>query len=157
MPQTLPPQTEPQITEPEPVPTRPGETAAPAESVESAPQQAQKPDGGIAGWLWLLLAPAALMGQSLYRLARKRRLWNRGRPNQRARNRFAQLEILAKCLKAELPEELETLTQKAKYSQHTLTGEELQVFEDCRENLRKRLASEAWYQRLLLLLVHAIE
>ena len=47
------------------------------------------------------------------------------------------------------PEDLLKLAQKAKFSRHTLTKEELQVMEGyCRDCLR-RLKAKPWYLRLL--------
>ena len=130
------PATEPEIPE----------TAADTEPISSAPPALpevpapQDPTVGH-GLLLLLLIPAlipVLAVQRSVRLKLRRRRQHRGTTNQQALQRWREAERLARLLKETPAEELVELAQKAKYSQHALTAEELQSFDSyCRSCLRR--------------------
>lgn len=115
----------------------------------------------LPGWLrailWLLLAAASVWEQSELRIRLKRRAWHRGRPNQRALNRFRQLEQLAALAKLPIPEELEMTAQKAKFSQHTLTKEELRTFEAFREACRTQIRAKGFPITILYRILFAVD
>ena len=99
--------------------------------------------------LFYLLLIAGVPLQSYARIYRKRLLWNRGSPNERTMARWRQTQSLAKWLKQPYPEELDNLAQKAKFSQHRMKPEELERFEDYRLQLREKVKSKPWYQRVI--------
>ena len=104
----------------------------------------------------ILLILAALWLQSALRIRRRRRQWQQGNPNRRALTRYAQLERMARLLKTGLPEEVEDLARKARFSQHTLTAEELRAFDRCRESLSGTFRKPPPLRRLLYRLVWAM-
>lgn len=114
----------------------------------SGPVQPQKSQGH-SPWLWILvvcgMAAAGLEGQRCLRIRRR----NRPRqPNDRALVLWHQAERLASCLGQTPPQALEELALKARFSQHTLTGEELaQLADYCAEG-RRMLKRRPWYIRL---------
>jgi hypothetical protein len=65
-----------------------------------------------------------------------------GNRNRRALACWREVRRYKRVLKLPVPQELEQLAEKAVFSQHTLTGEELLVLEawlkDARENLGNR-------------------
>lgn len=154
VPQTEAESTRPPETEAATQPAVPEETEAASKPTEPARQENEPSRGGL-GWLWVLMLPLAAIGQSIGRIYRKRILRRSGAPNRQALNRYAQLEQLARLLKTELPEEATFLAQKAKFSQHPLTGEELGVLEEYRDTLRQKLMREPLHRRLWLWLVWA--
>lgn len=109
------------------------------------------------GWIGGIgLAVLTVWVQSELRLRRKTRLRNRGRPNERALIRYRQLEILCRAAKLPMPEELEQLAQKAKYSRHSLTREELRTFDAFRSECMAQLKKHSPLYRLFLRLVFAV-
>lgn len=146
VPTEAPPETEKtsEIDETLPIPTN-GKTDTAADPVP------QKTPFLFPGWLkilmWFILVTAVLPIQGKLRLEWKRRLWNRGKPNEMALTRWKQSEQLAKMLNIPLPEELEALAQKAKFSQHTLAREELQQFESFRRESLQKVNAMPWYRK----------
>lgn len=134
--------------------TNPGTEDTPGENEEKTPFV-------IPGWLktflWLLLAAAAVWAQSELRLRQKERAWNRGRPNEKALRRWAQIQQLSSLAGLPVPEELETIAQKAKFSQHTLAAGELEAFEDFREDCRNVLRQKGPITTFLFRLIFAVE
>lgn len=75
-------------------------------------------------------------------------------PNARALMLWQDIEILCRLTKQSPPEELEQLAQKAKFSQHTLTVEELDAFDDW---LRAQQAENTpWYRQFVCKYVLAV-
>lgn len=141
--------------------SRPSQTQPLPDAVPDSPGDPSSP-ASIArpGWFrWVAgigLAALALWGQSEIRLRRKIRLWNQGRPNERALNRYRQLEALCRAAKLSMPGDLEQLAQKAKYSRHTLTGAELAAFDAVRSQCLAQLRKQSPLHRLALRLVFAV-
>ena len=54
-----------------------------------------------------------------------------------------------KLLQRPLPEELEELTEKALYSQHTLSREELSQYTACQSACRRALRKAPWWRKLI--------
>lgn len=117
----------------EPVP--PAEPSAP-EDQDSAPAQC----AGTA-FLLALLVPALTFGQRLVRLLIRRRQQCRGTANARAIACWAEAVLLAERLQEQPPDALRSLTEKACFSSHCITPEELHCFSlyrsRCRDSLRK--------------------
>ena len=106
----------------------------------------------------LLLLPLPLLLFPVQRSARlhlRRRRQQSGTTNDQALQRFREAERLARLLKETPAEELIDLAQKAKYSQHEITSEELQHFDSyCRSCLR-RLKEKPLYRQLIYRYFHA--
>lgn len=150
------------------VPTAPGEetrstvpeTAAPTQSaaMQTSPPQQQE-EQAATRWtlpLWVpltlaLLALAALLaeGQRLVRIELRRRRQGRGGNNQRAAACAQELQLLSRLTRVRIPEELTQLTEKAVFSQHTLTPEELRVYALCQAAYRRRLRQAPWWKKPL--------
>lgn len=136
-------------------------TGSPSLPEASAPQPPEPEAFRLPGWAVCicaaLLLTAAVWGQSALRIRRKRRLWCGGTPNEQALARYAQLQQLSRLLKSGLPDDVEALAQKARFSQHTLTRDELDVFDICRREYRALLRKAPLYRHLLLRLLPAVE
>ena len=101
------------------------------------------------------LEPREDILQRMVRIALRRRTLTGG-PNRRALALWREAERISAALNREPPEELLALAQKAKFSQHELTKEELQQFTDWLRNARTELQGHSifhrlWYQYVLAL------
>lgn len=151
--------------EPETTPLRPEETGRPKPDVsvpsvpdDGSPAQEGRPAGFGKALSWLLLpllAAAALWGQ--YRLRRevRRKRQTTGNPNRRGLALWEESVLLHRLLKAAPPEALEALAQKAKFSQHDLTREELRILEDSNRETRQKLQQKSLLHRWIHRLVFA--
>jgi len=63
---------------------------------------------------------------------------------------------LSRLLLQPSPEALETLAQKAKFSQHTLTAEELEQFTAYLTDARHQLEQKPLYLRLVYMYLYAV-
>lgn len=148
--------------------TEPEQTTEPEESASgTAPEEPETPaepprktNFKLPGWAkvmgWLLMAAAAVWVQSALRIRWKRDAWNRGGANEQALNRWRQVKQLARIIREEVPEELQMLAQKAKFSQHTLSDTELQRFDVYRRQCLEKLESKGKAARLAVELLFAI-
>lgn len=152
------------------VETKPTETLSTTPA--TAPEETKAPDGSISQdheltprkvsiWIkiafgCILLVFCALL-QGYVRIFRKRRLWNRGAPNERTIQRWRQTRSVATQLKQFYPEELDALAQKARFSQHEIQPDELQMYEDYRLTLVALIAEKPWYQRMVFKWIFAID
>lgn len=170
---------EPQPTLPAPTPTQPPQfpqppapTQAPTQSQQSGQsEQLRQPDSPspeevspFAQWLAdtlkmalaLALIWAVLRLQRLLRM-RLRQYWQRrGSPNAQALARWREVARLSQLLKRKPPEELKELALKAKFSQHTLTSEELLQFDGAIWKARRSLARENPLKRLMYKYIYAV-
>lgn len=158
--------TVPEETELETLPEAPEETTA--ESTESTSAIGGSQDPGEepvdVSWLgdafrivvFLVLAVMLLEGQRQTRLRLRRQRQRRGKPNARALACWQELALIAKLRKEPAPWDAEQLAQKAKFSQHTLTAEELAVLEDQLRACRRMLREEKWYLQLICKYVLAL-
>lgn len=103
-----------------------------------------------------VLTVLAVLCQGHVRLYFKEQRWNSGRRNQKALTRWRQAEDMARIMKLELPPELEELAQRAKFSQHTLTAQELRRFDEFRESAFAAARKHPWYRRLLYRYFYAV-
>lgn len=123
-----------------------------------------KPEKSHAGkWLltavWCILALAALL--FLWRIAvlsaRTARL-TRGSVNRRAVQYYRHLALLARLDRGEIPDELEALAQRARFSQHKLTEDELQPFIEYTSALTQQVLRQAKpMQRVIYRLFYVLQ
>ena len=99
--------------------------------------------------LWTAVFLGAAAGQRQLRLSLRRKQAGKGSSNRRALARWRELELLYRRLGTAPPEELEALAQKAKFSQHQLTGQELQTLNAGLRTARSLCRNKAWYLRLI--------
>ena len=115
--------------------------------------------GMVKALLIILAAFAAVLsviGQWQLRVWLRRQKLRRGEPNRQALARWVLAEKMARLAKETPPETLHLLAQKAKFSQHTLTHEELLAFDRENARLRKILRSHSLARRLVYTLVLAL-
>lgn len=172
---------EPQQTLPAPTPTQSPEfpqptapTQTPTQSQQSEQsEQPRQPDSPepeeirhtpFSQWLTdtlkmglsLAIFWAVLRLQRLLRM-RLRQYWqHRGSPNAQALARWREVEHLSGLLKRKPPEELMELALKAKFSQYTLTPEELLMFDASLRKARRSLAQENPLKRLMYKYIYAV-
>lgn len=117
-------------------------------------------DAGMPGWLGWSLTMAALVaaiwGQRRLRLAYRCHVRELGSTNARALQRWREIEALCRLLKTPWPEEMEQLAQKAKYSPHTISPEELHSMDDRICSMRGALLDAPWYKKLLYQYIFAV-
>ena len=145
--------TQPEATQPE---TQP-DTTKPQETTPTTEDSATKKPQISTDFLWLLLIPVAIgmvYLQRSVRLHRRRSHCRKGSANQQALALWQEAAYFAKLLKQEPDQTLYELAQKAKFSAHTLTEDELAVFTTFLENavasLKKRSVFHQLYYRLIL-------
>ena len=160
------------VTEPEPEesdePDVPDTPAPETPDTPDTPEEPETPDTpsvptqeGTSGeaaskpadlrWLWILTLPGAVGLVWLRRvLALRGRLerCRKGHPNRRALTLWRWLRHLSKADGIPLDEDLLALAEKARFSQHTITDEELQVLEDARDRRIAALRSQPMKKRL---------
>lgn len=113
--------------------------------------------GTLAKWVLSLLAAALLLtAQRGLRRTLSRIACRTGDPNAQALARWREAERLARLLQEPPPEELASLAQKAKFSQHTLTAEELAKFDAWQRTAIRSLRQKPWYLRLVYAYVFAV-
>jgi len=157
-PTTIP--TEP--TEPSTVPSKPTEpTTMPTEPTE--PVVTPGPGRDLSGlWAalkylgWIFGCLGILVGQWRLRLYWLRRRLQQGTPNRQALARWQHIKWLFKLEGTAPPEDLLALAKKAKFSQHTITEEELASMEAYRQDRiarmkKKNIFLQAFYRFILAL------
>ena len=160
------------VTEPSEAPATSPATTLPAVSEEpedlpqtapqTAPAQSPPPEPASkhsASGLWislLVLTVAIALAEGQRRLRLKLRRENAKSVNAQALARWREVERLAQLRRESPPEALEALAQKAKFSQHTLTGEELLAFEAYRRKALRALRQRPWYFQLLYRYLYAL-
>lgn len=107
-------------------------------------------------WLLWLLVPAGIWLQREIRLGLRRGQMHRGGANRRALALWREAALYGKLLKHRPPAELEALAQKAKYSQYTLTAQELKTFDVWLRDARRKIREKPWYLRLIYRFVFAV-
>lgn len=158
-------ETEPTASETQTQPTNapePEETIpAPTASEPEPPRERKKLD-----FTWLLrlgktvllaaLVVGVLVLQRLVRLLLRRQKAKQGDGSRRGLVLWQEAEKLAKLLGEKPPEELLAAAQKASFSQHTLTEEELVPFENYLRRCRRKLSRAPWYRRLVYKWIYAV-
>jgi len=158
--QTQPP-TEPSATRP-PVQNTTPQMTLPQQTQAADTQSDTKPQLDLKWLMPVLTAAAWVLGVLLliigqWQLRRKliERKLTRGTTNQRAVAAWRQVALLSRLLRQRPDAGLFSLAQKAKFSQHTLTEEELTLFDTYLHNARQQLQSKPLSNRLLYRLVFA--
>ncbi len=157
---TKPPITEePQVTEEPPSPEDTSdigvETDEPSGNGTKAEDSIEVPKWAK-GLLWSALALAVIVLQASIRGTAKRERWNGKIPNETALARFRQCVFSARMTKTAVPDKLEAIALKAKFSQHTVTEQELEEFEVFRKKLFAKVNKMPWYKKLVMRWVFAI-
>ena len=168
-PQSQPPeQTDPSVTTapttaPTTEPTVPSSAPTQTVVVPSAPSQPQQPDeqppedSRETPLIWPVLKwllPAALLlllaeGQRLLRISLRRHRLQSASPNAKALLLWREAALLSRLLGEQPPGHLHAAAQKARFSQHTLSPEELAPMTAYIRSARSRLTKKPRYLRLL--------
>lgn len=151
---TLPPETQPQPTEAiteATLPTSQTEQVPPSSSSADSEEKSDIPT-------ILVLLPAlvlVVMLQRSVRLSLRRRQQRTGSSNQQALRRWRESVRLSRLLKETPTEELMALAQKAKFSQYTLSDEDLGQFDSFNRSCLRRLKKKPWHLRLVYQFIYA--
>ena len=129
---------------------------------QSPQQQEVKRD---LSWLWgilkivgyAVLAIAVIMLQYVLRLRHRRKGMYTGGKNRQAIRRWRYAKLLEKRLRCPVPERLDFLADKASYSQHTLTAQELSEFDAWLEERHLELRRWPLLPRIFVKLIFALE
>lgn len=126
------------------------ETTSPSLPTQSTPepqetQPVPESNGSLGRMLLPLLAAALIWLQRLLRLSLRKQKMAAGSTNDQALMRWREAVRLAKLLKEAPPEELEDLAQKAKFSHHTISQEELALMDRFLSQFRRKLREKHWY------------
>ena len=134
--------------------TESGGTTEPTRPQAPAEPEASAPDG-----LWILFVVLILISipaQWQLRLSLRKQKKSTGSTNARLLVRWREAEQLCRLQKARPPEVLHQLAQKARFSQHTITRQELLFFDGKLEEMRRGLKRHPWYMQLVYRLVFAL-
>ena len=100
---------------------------------------------------------AAVWAQYTLRLKHRKQKMQNGHSNARVLALWREARRYGRILGTRPPEELLTLAEKAKFSQHTVTAAERQVFVNYLRTCAEQLRQKPWYQKWLLRLMFAVE
>lgn len=158
---TMEPETAPEPTE---APPSEPETQSQQETFSPAEPETETPQRTAPTWLRTLvktlislaLFAGAMEGQRRLRTGLRRISRQRGGPNRRALKRWRDTERMAAKLREAPPSQLRALAQKAKFSQHTLTMDELALFDAYLASAEQRLRAKAWYWQLVYRYIFAL-
>ena len=135
-------------------------TSATTESVPDTPdiiQEEEESAKSVVPWLLTVLgAMIAVIGQYGLRRGLRQRKLRKGGNNRRALAYYQESKRMARALKITLPISLIELAQKAKFSQHILTEQELAVFTQWLTLAREKLREKPIAIGLLLRLIWAV-
>lgn len=141
------------------------ETApVPGDTQTTQPQNAGEGDppsgnGENVGWLFVLPwlgTILMLLGQWRLRVYLRRRRQCTGPVNAQALARWQEAVLISRLLKRPPEEALHLLAQKARFSDHTLTGEELRQFSVWLNHARNRLRKQSLWKQFLYTVILAI-
>lgn len=104
----------------------------------------------------LIAAAFVLWGQYTIRFRLRLKKQRIGAPNAQALARWREIHLLGRLLKAEPPENLLELAEKARFSQHILTKDELFQMELYLQRQRKAILKLPLWKRFFLRLIWAI-
>lgn len=173
--ETVPEQTEPEDTQATQAPTDPEPTQSATQPTQPEDTtQATAPNGGaepgnkiedkaegliipLRMVLWIGAAAALTGGQYWLRRGLRRKKMGSGHRNAQALACWQEVQRMARLTGQTPPEALETLAEKAKFSQHTLTMAERMEFTIWLEQARQRLRERPWIIRLAIRLIWAVE
>ena len=107
--------------------------------------------------LGILTAGAAVLwGQYALRLRRRLKTQRTGSPNAQALARWREIARLGRLLKTQPPESLQDLAEKARFSQHMLTKEELFQLGQYLQQQRTAIMNLSVWKRFFLRLIWAV-
>ena len=152
--------TEPTVTEPSI--TEPSETL-PATEPSTAPANDPPATKSTPTWVWrtlivlaaTVLAVLLVIGQWILRRRYKERQMHRGKVNHQALARYREAARLARLTKAEIPHDLHALAEKAGFSQHKLTPQELSQFDAFLQDRIQAMQARSFFHRLAYRLIWA--
>ena len=108
-------------------------------------------------WVLGILAAAALAwGQWQVRLRLKKHRLTKGNTNQQAVQLWRELARISRLLKCRPAQQWYSLAQKAKFSHHVLTVQELETLTDALEDYRKQLKRKPWYLQIIYTIILAV-
>lgn len=136
-------------------------TLPPQTPTESAPPQPDAPKQHNVGKILAVLLALGMLVlavtvQRSIRIRLRRGRQQTARPNARGLAMWQETEQLSRLLHQPSPETLEALAQKAKFSQHTLTAEELEQFTAYLTDARHQLEQKPLYLRLVYRYLYAV-
>lgn len=163
-PETVPGATQEAAQPTSPEPTTPPPATSPSHPqppTESAPPQPDAPKQHNVGKILAVLLALGMLVlvvtvQRSIRIRLRRGRQQIARPNARGLAMWQETEQLSRLLHRPPPETLEALAQKAKFSQHTLTAEELEQFTAYLTDARHRLEQKPLYLRLVYMYLYAV-
>ena len=135
----------------------PAEPDTPAESQETT-QESSKNPVSILHFVWpvLVLAAALLIWRALLFSIRRAAI-GRGSGNRRAVTLYHHICWLARRTKTEVPAEFLEVAEKARFSHHKLSREELQPLQDHADQLtRQLLADKRFWRQFLYRVIYAL-
>lgn len=97
-----------------------------------------------------------IVGQWCLRRHLKLKRMRRGKPNAQALARYREAKLIARLQGISVPDELLKLAEKAKFSQHQLTKEELGIFDTFLRDGIQAMQKKDWYYRLICRLIFAV-
>lgn len=133
-------------------------TSVPSTSGPSVPEPGPDRTGlwiTLSSVLFLLGSLCALIGQWQLRLWLQQVWCRRGSSNQQALAMWPVCRKLAKLRRQKAPTALRDLAWKAKYSQYTLTEDELQEFRGYMDRSIEHLKKRPWYLRIVYRVIFA--
>lgn len=155
------PETEPQteeLTKPSETPDKPSQSV-PEQTAPDSTEQPKPQTVDLRPLMWALAAVAVagvIYGQRRLRLWLKKRQLSRGSRNRQALVQWGETVRFARYLGQQPSAELFQLAQKARFSQHILTEEEIASFDreldSARSRLKQRSVFHQIYYRLILVL-----
>ena len=98
----------------------------------------------------------AIVAQWRIRVAVRFGKLRRGSPNKMALRRWSVVERMARFAKQDAPEQAYWIAQKARFSQHTISNEELLVLDSAARQLRQTLRTHGIHKRLVYTLILAL-
>lgn len=149
---TVAPTTDPTVRPSDPIQT----IIVPSLPTQLQPLDGQPPeDSRETPLIWSILKwvlPAVLLvllaeGQRLLRILLRRHRLQKASPNAKALLLWRECTVFARLLGEQPPRRIHATAQKAKFSRHTLTPEELAVLTEYLRNARTRLSQKPWYLR----------
>jgi len=152
--------------DPTTAPTQPSETTPPSSTVPSTTTPGHtdpgKPKADLT-WLWatlqslllLILAAVVLIGQWWLRLWLRKKWLYGGSANTQALRRWRYTKRLARLRRQDAPAALKELALKARFSQHTISDEELAAFDGYFDRSVTHLKSRNIFLRLIYRLIFA--
>ena len=150
---------EPDVDTPD-TPELPDEEIPDEEKKDETPEEKEPP-------IWIKLWPilripllilailCLILGQWKLRVMRRRKRLNKGRHNRRGQYHWRYLVKLFRLLKETPPEACRELAQKARFSQHTLSEEELRSLEAVEKETIQRLRKKGLLWRFVYTIILA--